>query len=201
MRKPFKVAAWAAVFLACAAVGAFVAAHTNPFPPGVDRPSQVATGSPTATATSPPAPDRWRGTFRSFTYHRLYVGGRCLTRWRGGLRFTIDGDGKVHGAGAAHLFGKLACDFPIAQVQAERVALSVTGHLRGRRLTLRIDQASVQPGDSQDFGGFVPMLPQRLVLPLKAQSASVRVTRQRVDEQGRGLYFWSTGLQLYIVVA
>ena len=61
MRRGVKVAAWAAVFLACAGVGAFIAAHTDPFPPGVDRPS----------ATSPPArrlardlaePVVWAGT-------------------------------------------------------------------------------------------------------------------------------------------
>ena len=200
MSKPVKVAAWAAVFLACAGVGAFIAAHTNPVPPGVDRPSAVATPTPTPTSNPTPAPDRWRGTLRSFTYHRLYVGGRCLTRWRGAVRFTIQADGKVDGGGTAHLLGKLACDFPIAQIQAERVRLAVSGRLRGQRLTLVIDAASLEPGDAQDFGGFVPMLPQRLVLPLKGQSASVRVTRQRVDEQGRGLYFWSTGLQLYVVI-
>ena len=42
MRKGVKVAAWVAVFLACAGVGAYVAAHTDPFPPGVDRPGATA---------------------------------------------------------------------------------------------------------------------------------------------------------------
>jgi len=200
MRTPIKVAAWAAVFIACAGAGAFIAAHTNPFPPGVDRPSGLATGRPTPSSSPTPTVDRWRGALRSFTYHRLYVGGRCLTRWRGALRFTIDADGTVHGAGAARLLGHLQCDFPIAQVQAGRVGLTVGGRLRGQRLTLVIDRASVEPADAQDFGGFLPMLPQRLALPLRGQSASVRVTRQRVDEQGRGLYFWSTGVQLYVVV-
>ena len=56
MRKGVKVAAWAAVFLACAGVGAYIAAHSDPFPPGVDRPSATgATGSPASPSTSPRA--------------------------------------------------------------------------------------------------------------------------------------------------
>ncbi len=38
MHRVLKVAAWAALFLACAGVGAYIAAHSDPFPPGVDRP-------------------------------------------------------------------------------------------------------------------------------------------------------------------
>ncbi len=92
MRRWIKVAAWAAVFLACAGVGAFIAAHTDPFPPGVDRQgeSPFPTVSPTPSPTPAPRPVVWAGTLRSVTYHDLYVGGRCTTRWRGNLRFTAD---------------------------------------------------------------------------------------------------------------
>ena len=36
MRRSLKVAAWAAAFLAAAGIGAVIAAHSNPFPPGVE---------------------------------------------------------------------------------------------------------------------------------------------------------------------
>ena len=70
MRRGVKVAAWAAVFLACAGVGAYIAAHSDPFPPGVDRPSasSLPTGSPASSSPSAAEPIAWVGSFRSFTY-------------------------------------------------------------------------------------------------------------------------------------
>ena len=203
MRRGVKVAAWAAVFLACAGVGAFIAAHTDPFPPGVDRPgeSPVASGSPTATPTSSPSPVavEWVGSLRSFTYHDFYVGGRCTTRWRGNLRFTVDPAGRIVGTGIARLYGKLECDFPIAQTQTRKVGLGITGRIRDGRLNLRMTQMSVDPTNSHDFGGFGPFLPVKIDLRLHNDAADGRVVRRRVDEQGKGLYFWSTGFQFAVV--
>ena len=130
MRKGVKVAAWAAVFLACAGVGAYIAAHSDPFPPGVDRPtgSTGTSGPPISPSpSSAPEPVAWVGSFRSFTYHDLYVGGRCTTRWRGRLRFRVDPAGIAAGNGSARLFGKLVCDFPIEQTQVQRIGLAVPG--------------------------------------------------------------------------
>ena len=45
MRRLGKVLAWTLVFAACAAVGAVVAANTNPFPPGVEDPGARLDGS------------------------------------------------------------------------------------------------------------------------------------------------------------
>ena len=196
MRRGFKVAAWAALFLGCAGVGAFVAAHSNPFPPGVDRPSAPSSVTSLPGSPTPTPPDRWVGSLRSFTYHQLYVGGRCTTRWRGRMRFTVADDGTVEGTGSAHLVGKLVCDFPIAQVQAEHVGLTVGGRLRDGRLTLELSQASVDPSNARDYGGFVPFLPARVALPVHADVAEERITRRKVDEEGRGVYFWSTGFQV-----
>src|SRR5687768_5721708 len=113
MRRVVKVAAWTAAFVAAAGAGALVAANTNPFPPGVDRPGEGtgASPQPTTTPSPEPEPERWRATLRSFTFHELYVGGRCVSRWSGVLRFTIDPDGRAQGAGRARLRGDLDCDF------------------------------------------------------------------------------------------
>jgi hypothetical protein len=196
MHRGVKVAAWAAVFLACAGVGAYVAAHSDPFPPGVDRPGASPTQSVTLTPSAPPGPVEWIGTIRSFTYHQLYVGGRCTTRWRGNLRFSVDDAGAVAGRGAARLFGTLACDFPIAQVQVRRVGLEVTGHLRDDRLVLHLAQASIQPAGGHDFGAFGAFLPVRVALAVRDDAARDRIVRHRVDEQGRGAYFWLTAFDV-----
>ena len=201
MRRVVKVAAWAAVFLACAGVGAYIAAHTDPFPPGVDRPGASPIGSVTATPSASPSPSPavWAGTIRSFTYHQLYVGGRCTTRWRGKLRFRIDDSGAVDGTGGARLFGTPACDLPIAQVQIRRIGLDVTGRLRNARLTLQLAQGSIRPSGGHDLGGFGAFLPLRITLAVRDGSAIDRDVRHRVDEQGRGVYFWSTAFRLGLV--
>ena len=196
MRRGLKVAAWAGLFLGCAGVGAYVAAHSNPFPPGVDRPSGSATISP---SPPPTAPDRWVGGLRSVTYHQLYVGGRCTTRWRGDLRFTVSGSGSIDGTGTARLAGTLVCDFPTAQVQAERIDLAVTGRMRDGRLTLHLAQTGVEPAGARDYGGFGAFLPARVTLPVESDTAGERVVRRMVDEEGRGVYFWSTGIRLGLV--
>lgn len=198
MRKPVKVAAWAAVFLACAGVGAFIAANTDPFPPGVDRPGASPTESVSVTPSPSrtPVPVKWVGSLQSVTYHQLYVGGRCTTRWRGYLRFTVAVSGAVEGSGAAHLSGPLACDFPIAQVQVRRVELALTGRVREGHLTLHLVQTALSPSSGHDFGAFDAFLPVRIRLTVRHDAVSERVVRQRVDEQGRGTYFWSTGFRL-----
>jgi len=201
MRRGVKVAAWAAVFLACAGVGAYIAAHSDPFPPGVDRPSasSLPTGSPASSSPSAAEPIAWVGSFHSFTYHDLYVGGRCTTRWHGRLRFRVDDAGSAVGTGVARLFGKLECDFPIEQTQTRRVGLAVSGRFRGDTIALTLSQTSVVPENGHDFGGFGAFLPVKVALPLHGDAAEGRVTRRRVDEQGRGVYFWSTGFQLAAV--
>ena len=198
MQKGIKVAAWAAVFLACAGVGAFIAAHSNPFPPGVDRPGASPTQSVSLTPSPSPAADpvQWVGSLQSFTYHQLYVGGRCTTRWRGSLRFTVENSGRIEGSGAAHLSGALECDFPIAQVQVRRVELVLSGRVQDGRLTLHLAATALFPSTALDFGGFEPILPMRITLMVRHDTVSERVVRQRVDEQGRGTYFWSSGFRL-----
>jgi len=198
MRRGIKVAAWAAVFLACAGVGAYIAAHSDPFPPGVDRPtgsSAPATPSP----SSPPQPVVWAGSMKSVTYHELYVGGRCTTRWGGTLRFTVNDEGAIDGTGRMLLLGKLRCDFPIAQTQVRRFELAVRGRILEGGMALRLGQASIDPTNGRDFGAFGAFLPFRTLLATEDDAVSMIIDRRRVDEQGRGTYSVSTTFELHVV--
>jgi hypothetical protein len=198
MRTGIKVAAWAAVFLACAGVGAYIAAHTDPFPPGVDRPTG---SSPSATPSpsSPPQPVVWVGNVKSVSYHELYVGGRCTTRWGGNLRFTVNDQGEIDGTGRMRLLGKLRCDFPIAQTQVGRFELAVRGRILEGGMALRLTQASIDPTNGRDFGAFGAFLPFRTLLATKDDAVDVTIDRRRVDEQGRGIYSVSTTFHLHVV--
>jgi hypothetical protein len=199
MRRWIKVAAWAAVFLACGGVGAYIAAHSDPFPPGVDRPGESPFPSVTPSASSPPEPVVWAGTIRSVTYHELYVGGRCTTRWRGNLRFIADTAGTITGSGVARLDGELECDFPIEQTQVQRFGLAVNGKILDGGMALRLSQASIDPTNGHDFGAFGAFLPIRMLLATHDDTVSERIDRERVDEQGRGTYHWSTRFELRVV--
>jgi hypothetical protein len=194
-----KVAAWTAVFLACAGAGAYIAAHTDPFPPGVDRPGE--SPFPTATPSPSPSPEPvvWAGTLRSVTSHELYVGGRCTTRWHGNLRFTADTAGMITGTGNARLFGRLECDFPIAQTQVRRFGIAVVGRLLPGGMRIRLLQTSIDPTNGRDFGAFGPILPIRMLLATRDGEVHERIDRQRTDEQGRGTYAWSTVFELRAV--
>jgi hypothetical protein len=111
----------------------------------------------------------------------------------------VDDAGSAVGTGVARLFGRLECDFPIEQTQTRRVRLAVSGRIRGDTIALTLSQTSVVPENGRDFGGFGAFLPVKIALPLHGDAAEGRVTRRRVDEQGRGVYFWSTGFQLATV--
>ena len=198
MRRGVKVAAWAAVFLACAGVGAYIAAHSDPFPPGVDRPSA---SSSLATPSASPQPVVWAGSVKSVTYHELYVGGRCTTRWRGNLRFTANDQGEIDGTGRMRLLGKLRCDFPIAQTQIRRFGLVVSGRILDGGMALRLAQASIVPSNGRDFGAFGVFLPFRTLLATKDDAVNVTIDRRGVDEQGRGIYSVSTTFNLHVVGA
>src|SRR2546427_48735 len=113
MRTTGKVLIWVVVFVGAAGIGAYIAAHSNPFPPSVETsPRRSASEGPTADSQS-----LWKGTIRSASYHQLYVGGRCATDWRGTIEVVVRDDGKVEGTGSVRRIGALRCDFPTAQAQ------------------------------------------------------------------------------------
>ena len=153
---------WLGVFGVCAGVGAFVAAHTNPFPPGVADPGS----RPTTPAPTSPAPvdQRWSFGMITTSYHQFHVGGRCRSAWETTGALTIDADGTAIGRATSRLIKALpACDFPVAQVQTRTVGLAIAGERRGKLLILHLTEVSRAPTGSQDLGGFTSTL--RLIVP------------------------------------
>ena len=162
MPKALKTVLWIAVFAVCAGAGAFAAAHTDPFPPGVADPG--ARLDPTPSSASPaPQELRFDVTMASDTRHELHVGGTCRTRWRTTGRVTVHDHGSVSGEGTAELRGKAGCDFSTAQIQTRTIRLKITGTLDGRVLELRFAEAGRDPKGSQDLGGLTNTL--RYIVP------------------------------------
>jgi hypothetical protein len=192
MRRYVKPAVWTAVFLACAGAGAFLAANTDPFPPGVDRPTGTGpTGGPTGPSPSPePVVQRWIGTMPAAARHDLYVGGTCRSRWRTELRLTIRPDGSVSGAGVALPLVDASCDFSQAQRQAGRIRLGVDGTFRSGTLRITFGPVSPVPAGSTDLGGFLGYLSDaRLVVPTDADAAfSAIVIDDERSDGNRGTY-------------
>jgi hypothetical protein len=174
-----KVVIWIGVFSLCAGAGAFVAAHTNPFPPGVEDPG----ARPTSPAPTSPAAtnERWNLVMESATRHELHVGGSCRSGWRTTGFITVRPDGTAGGEAHAAL-GGWGCDFPVAQVQTRTVELVITGARSGDRLVLHLSEAGSQPEGSQDLGGFTATL-RRLVpkVALGSGHGAARVKASRPD--------------------
>lgn len=192
MRRVLKVALWAAVFLGAAGIGAYVAAHTDLFPPDVGgaRDTDPATSTPTdgPTADDP----TWRGVIRSTTHHDLYVGGRCSTRWVTALTFDLLDGGRVTGTGTANLEGNRVCTFSNAQINVETIEVTVVGSWDPEGFGLRLKAGDRMPPGAIDYGGFESTVLAggpgvEMTVPLQTHrlaSASVRLERE--DEQGRG---------------
>lgn len=176
-----KLTLWLGVFGVCAGVGAFAAAHTNPFPPGVEDPgSRPTTPTPTSGAQTS---QRWSLMMNSATRHDLHVGGSCRSRWHTSGRVTIRPDGSAEGQARAALRG-WGCDFPVAQVQTRTVTLVVTGAVSGGRLVLRFSEIGALPTGSQDLGGFratIPLLIARVQLASGHGGAPTKAARPDGD--------------------
>jgi hypothetical protein len=152
-----KALIWIAVFAACAGAGAYVAAHTDPFPPGVDDPGARGTPSTTGSPSATPSIERWRITVRGSAVHTFRVGGACTSSWSGSARFPVDG-AEVVAHARLELTGDGSCDFPVAQVQAERLDVEL--------VTTDDDEAQFRvigrtPPGSEDLGGFASVIVQQ----------------------------------------
>ena len=159
MRRFVKIVVWTIVFAACAAVGAVVAANTDPFPPGVDDPGERSGAASTSATVDPPGPSgAWLVRIDTRTYHDLLVGGRCAANWRIDIGFAV-ADGPIDSVGAATLKSQLRCDEPTAQVQAERVDLRAVGVLRNGELRFRLEETGRSPAGSQELSGFLETIP------------------------------------------
>ena len=178
-----KTLVWIAILAACAGVGAFIAYRfpPNPFPPGV-RDSGVL---PSVTP-SPSTADLvgWSLSMSSRTRHTYRVGGSCTSDWRMSGRIRLTDPGRVRGRGVARLLPRARCDFPSAQVQAQRVVVRILGRRDGGELDLRFQDVSRYPVGSQDLGGFVKTLGTfRFSLPERA-GAEARKQKRIEDPEG-----------------
>src|SRR5919108_204377 len=95
MRWWTKTMLWAGILLACAAVGAFIASRSNPFPPGVA--GGGTTSRPSSSPTQGPDTRRWTLVLRSQTSHTYRVGGACISHWRLRAPIRVLSSGRVIG--------------------------------------------------------------------------------------------------------
>lgn len=183
---------WAAVFLGAAGVGAYVAAHTSLFPPDVGQATGTDPSTSTPTDGQGDGDPTWTGVIRSDTYHDLYVGGRCSTRWVTKLTFDVLDGGKIQGTGTARLASDRVCTFSNAQINVETIEVVVTGSWDPKGFRIRLGAGDRTPAGTTDYGGFESTvfaggLGSEMTVPLETDrlaSASVRMEQE--DEQGRG---------------
>jgi hypothetical protein len=182
MPKAVKVLLWISAFLACAGVGAYVAAHTDPFPPGVDDPGANSVGP---VSTEVPS----GGVLVQIdvrTFHDLYVGGRCAISWRIDLGLGAT-DGEIDGSGVATAKGELRCDEPTAQVQADALNLAATGTIEDGELHFRLDETGRSPVGAQELTGFAKTIPT-LRFELPAHEGATAPIDVEVPDRDRGTY-------------
>jgi len=182
VRRGVRVVVWTVVFAACAGAGAFVAAHTNPFPPGVEDPGARPT---TPVPTSAAETQRWNLVMISTTRHDLHVGGSCRSGWRTTGVLTVQPNG-IASADAQAVLRGWGCDFPVAQVQTRSVKLAVSGRPLDGRLNLRFHErvGGQSPKGSQDLGGLVEtlsLLDLEVELAGEADRAAATVSRPDGD--------------------
>jgi hypothetical protein len=189
VRRLTKIVIWTLVFTACAGVGAWVAANTNPFPPGVEDPgvrtSAGATATPTAEPTAGPG-GSWLVRIDARTYHDLFVGGRCAANWRidAGIAVT---EGPIDGAGAATLKSDLRCDEPTVQVQADRIDLRAVGVIRDGELRFRLEETGRSPAGAQELSGFLNTIPT-LRLSMPASDGATATFDVEIPDGGQGTF-------------
>ena len=186
MRRILKVVVWMVVFAACAAVGAVVAANTNPFPPGVEDPGARPGRAPSATLGEPTPVGAWLVHIDARTYHDLLVGGRCAANWRIVVGVTADA-GPIDSGASATLQRELRCDEPTAQVQAERIELRATGVLRDGELRFRLEETSRSPAGAQELSGFLETI-QRVPFVIAARDAATSSIDRELPDGGGGVF-------------
>ena len=186
MRGFVKIVVWTIVFAACAAVGAVVAANTDPFPPGVDDPGKRPGAASTPTVDPPGPTGTWLVRIDTRTYHDLLVGGRCAANWRIDIGFAV-ADGPVDSAGAATLKSQLRCDEPTAQVQAERIDLRAVGVLRAGELRFRLEETGRSPAGSQELSGFLETIPT-VRLEISARDGATAAFDVERPDGGQGTF-------------
>ena len=183
VRGSVKTLVWIVILAACAGVGAFIAYRfpPNPFPPGVRDPGVLPSVTPSPSTAELVS---WSLSMSSRTRHTYRVGGSCTSDWRMSGRIRLTDPGRVRGRGIARLLPGARCEFPSAQVQAERVTVRILGRRDGDELDLRYQDVSRFPVGSQDLGGFVKTLSAfRFSIPERA-GAEGRKQKRIEDPEG-----------------
>jgi hypothetical protein len=159
VRRSTRFLAWTAALAVAAGAGAFAAAHTDPFPPGVSDPGERP--SPTTSVAPEPEPRRWQMSARVRSEHRLHVGGACRSDWDVQVLLEEDAGGRVQGTALATVRGDPGCDFATAAVQTQAIGVPVSGSVAfgGGQLRLRFGEpVDEDPTGSTDLGGFVELV-------------------------------------------
>jgi hypothetical protein len=179
------------ILSACAGVGAFIASRSNPFPPGVPDPDAQPTGSPT------PSPElaEWSITMMSRTTHTFRVGGSCRSAWRLEGTLRISASDRISGRGVARLQPGAGCDFPSAQVQAQRIVVRFLGLRDGDELELRFREGGRMPAGSLDLGAFSRTL-ERLRVALVERAGSEVRKPTRIEDPEDEIYASVTTIRL-----
>jgi hypothetical protein len=187
-----RVLLWVIVLLACAGVGAFIGSRSNPFPPGVPDP-----GAQPGESPSPASPelDEWSISMVSRTSHTFHVGGSCTSSWRLEGRLRISAAGRISGRGVARLRPGAGCDFPSAQVQAERIVVRFLGLRHGDELDMRFREAGRMPVGSQDLGAFTKTL-ERLRIAIVERAGSEVRKPTRIEDPEDEIYASVTTIRL-----
>lgn len=202
MGRVVKVVVWVVVFAGAAGVGAYIAAHSDPFTPSVERGSSsvpVVSLTPSSPSVQPAV---WKGTIASATFHQLHVGGRCSTSWKGSMIMGIDQAGVVDGRATLRRAGRLRCDFPTAQTQIARLEVRVTGQVAANGFALHfLEESSVPATGAADYGGFVNTLLQPdarpfIVIETEAGAAQGVLVIRRPDKEELGMYVSRTRVRL-----
>jgi len=193
MRRPVKIVVWVVAFVAAAAAGAYVAAHTDPFPPGVADPGERPTPTATVPTSPPPQLRRWQLAARVESQHVLHVGGACRSDWDVQALVRERSDGSVAGSALATLHGEGGCDFPTAAVQTQTLTVAISGRVRPTDpLSMRLlfeAPGNADPVGSTDLGAFDVLVPgfSFAIVPTSAS----RVATGRPDgNEGRFAMVW-----------
>lgn len=189
-----KTLVWIAILTACAGAGAFIAHRfpPNPFPPGV-RDSGIL---PSVTPSPSPAElVSWSLRMSSRTAHTYRVGGSCTSDWRMSGRIRLTEPGRVRGRGVARLLPGAKCDFPSAQVQAERVIVRILGRRDGDELDLRFQDVRRYPVGSQDLGGFVKTL-RTFRFSIRERAGAEERKQKRIEDPEGEMHVSMTTIRL-----
>ena len=192
MRGWVRVLLWGVILLACAGVGAFIGSRSNPFPPGVPDPGAQPSDGP---SPSPPELDEWPITMVSRTTHTFRVGGLCTSAWRVKGTLSISVTDRITGRGVARLQRGAGCDFPSAQVQAERVLVEFLGRRDGDELELRFRDEGGMPAGSQDLGAFVKTLETLRVAIVERPGSEIK-KKTRIEDPEDEIYRSTTTIRL-----